>query len=76
MVPDRQVGLAGNKEGGLSSAAFIHHQDHEEKLVENPPQRLNERSQFREAALCYLSENDQYWKYHHQLNTLNENALF
>lgn len=46
LVAGGQDGLASYKEGGLPSVAFIHHQDHVEKLVENPAQRLNKRHQF------------------------------
>ena len=46
LVAGGQGGLASYKEGGLPSVAFIHHQDHIEKLVENPAQRLNKRHLF------------------------------
>lgn len=43
LVTSCEDGLAGYEEGGLSSVAFIHHQDYVEKSVENPPQRLDNK---------------------------------
>lgn len=47
LVASREDGLAGYEEGGLPSVAFIHHQDHVEKPVENLTQGLDNRHQFR-----------------------------
>lgn len=41
LVASGEDGLAGCEEGRLSSVAFIHHQDHVEKPVENSPQGLD-----------------------------------
>ena len=43
LVPSGEDGLAGYEEGGFPSVAFIHHQDHVQKSMENPLQGLNNR---------------------------------
>lgn len=49
--------LAGYKQGGLPSVAFIHHQDDVEKTVEHPLQGLNRHPFRSETALCYGIKN-------------------
>lgn len=51
LVTGGEDGLAAYKEGGLPSVAFIHHQDHVEKPVENPAQGLDSRQFGLETSL-------------------------
>lgn len=53
LVASGEDSLAGYEEGRLPSVAFIHHQNHIEKLVENPPQGLENRHEFRLAFLSW-----------------------
>lgn len=43
LVAGGEDGLVECEEGGLPSGSFIHHQDHIEETVENPPQGLDNR---------------------------------
>lgn len=54
VVTRGEDGLAGSEEAGLSSVAFIHHEDHVEQPVEDPLQRLDPRRNELRVSACLL----------------------